>query len=154
MTGEQVDDLLTWHTLAALDQLCGSHQDARGAESALQGVVLAKRRLQGMEVSVRGEPFDRLEGTAVGLHREQQAGADGGAVKPDRAGAAHAVLAADVRPREAESVTDEVREQKAGLHIFAVGAAVDGQLDGDHAAARSHARVTARKTSVATRLRR
>jgi hypothetical protein len=117
-------------------------------------VVLAKGGLQGMELPVRRKPFDGLDGVAVRLHGQQQAGAHRGAVEPDGAGAADAVLAADVCPREAEGVAEEVREKEPRLYLFAVDAAVDGELDADHTAARSHARATARATNVATRLRR
>ena len=45
---------------------------------------------------------------AVGLHRERQAGARGDAVDAHRAGAADAVLAADVGAGRAELVAQEV----------------------------------------------
>jgi hypothetical protein len=87
-----------------------------------------------MELSVRGEPFDGLRGATIGLHRQQQAGSNRGSVEPDGAGAANAVLAADVCPGEPERVPKEVREQEPWLDLLTVGPAVDGELDGDHAA--------------------
>src|SRR5439155_20891649 len=98
-------------------------------------------------------PFDGLDLRAGHLNGQQQAGADGDAAEPDRAGAADAVLAADVRAGQPECVPEEVREQQARLHLLAVSAAVDGQLDRDHPV-RSRARLTARSTRTGTRWRR
>jgi hypothetical protein len=56
------------------------------------------------------EALDRRDVGAVGLAGQQQAGADGGPVEPDRAGAAHAVLATDVRAAQPEIVAEEVRQ--------------------------------------------
>ena len=66
---------------------------------------------------------------------------------------ADAVLAADVRPGEAESVPEEVGQEEARLDLLAVAPAVDGDVDGDHAA-RSRARATTRSTRTRTRCRR
>ena len=54
---------------------------------------------------------------SVGLHREHQAGAHRLAVEEDRAGAADAVLAADVRAGQAELVAQEVAQQQARLDL-------------------------------------
>ena len=56
----------------------------------------------GVSVAVAREPLDRDDLGAVDLHREEEARAHGDAVEPHRARAADAVLAADVRPGEAE----------------------------------------------------
>ena len=48
----------------------------------------------------------------VGLRREHQAGAHRGAVEDHRAGAAHAVLAADVSAREQQVVAQEIAQQQ------------------------------------------
>ena len=62
-----------------------------------------------------------------------EARADRDAVEADGAGAADAVLAADVRAGQPERVTQEVGEQQPRLDELAVAAAVDGDLDVDHA---------------------
>ena len=49
------------------------------------------------------------------LHREHQAGARAAAVDQHRAGAAHAVLAAEMRAGEAELVAQEIGERQPGL---------------------------------------
>ena len=48
---------------------------------------------------------------AVGLRREHQAGAHGSAVEDDRAGAADAVLAADMGAGEQQIVAQEIAQQ-------------------------------------------
>jgi hypothetical protein len=50
---------------------------------------------------------------AVGLHRQHQAGARRAAVEQDGAGAADAVLAAEMRAGEAEFIADEIGERDA-----------------------------------------
>ena len=93
----------------------------------------------------------------VCLDGEQQARASRGAVEDHRAGAADAVLAADVRPGKAESVADEIREEEARLDDLAVAAAVDRKLDRDHALTPSvafrQAPISARSTTSAVRCR-
>ena len=73
------------------------HQDAGGAEAALQRVMAPERLLQHRQAARRRrEAFDGADVRAVRLHRERQAGARRHAVDLDRAGAADAVLAADM----------------------------------------------------------
>ncbi len=68
-----------------------------------------------VERSPSGEPmpFDRRDLGAVGLHREHEARAHGGAVDQHRARAAHAVLAAEVRAGEVALLAEEVGERHA-----------------------------------------
>ena len=83
-------------------------QDARRAEAALQRVMTAERLLQ----RPPRQALDRAHVAAVGLHGEHQARAHGDAVELDGARAADAVLAADVRARQAELVSQEVAQQR------------------------------------------
>ena len=69
---------------------------------------------------------------AVGLDGEHDARARRLAVEQNRAGAAHAVLAADVRAGQPEILADEIAEQQARLDLALVASAVDGDAD-DHA---------------------
>ena len=85
--------------------------------------------------------------------REEQARAHRHAVQLHRACAAHTMLAADMRPGEAEAVPEEVGEKEARVHLLAVAAAVHRDVDGDHAAC-SLARATTRSTRTRTRWRR
>ena len=105
-------------------------QEAGRAEAALQPVALEERLLHRAERAVRlGEPLDGGDLASVGRDREHQAGAHRPAVDQHRAGAAHAVLAADVGAGEAEVVAQRVGEQPPGRHAHRVRGAVDGQHD-------------------------
>ena len=104
-------------------------------------------RAEGLVQRAPLQPLDGTDLRAVDLHREHQARADGDAVEVYRAGAAHAVLAADVRTRQPERVPQEVGEEQARLHLFLVPPAVDCDLD--HAT-----RSTTLSTRTRTRLRR
>ena len=77
---------------------------------------LAKRGLQRRQLAVAGEALDGLELGSVDLDGEEQARADRDAVEAHGAGAADAVLAPDVRARQAERVPEEVGEQQPRLH--------------------------------------
>src|SRR3954468_6032169 len=116
-------DLLSDRVLveAAAEQRLDRHQDPRRAEATLERVLGMERVLQRPPL----EPLDGADGAAVDLHREQQARADGDAVELHRAGAADAVLAADVRAGEPAVVADEVREERPRLDLPLVRRAVD-----------------------------
>ncbi len=98
-----------------LQRVRRQHQEARRAEAALQAVVVDEGLLQRMQLLAVGEPFDGADLPAVGLDREHQAGADRLAVEDDRAGAADAVLAADMRAGLAAVVADRVDQRLARL---------------------------------------
>ena len=68
---------------------------------------------------------------AVGLHREPRARFDRDAVDEHRAGAALAGVAADLGAGEAERLAQEVHEQQPRLDVALIGAAVDGDPDGE-----------------------
>src|SRR5207247_1340742 len=95
----------------------------------------------------------RVDRCAVGVHGEEKAGPDRCRLESNCAGAAHAVLAADVRSGQSQSVTEEVRQQQPWLDELAVAPTVDGHGDRVHVAA-AHARATARSTRTSTRRRR
>jgi len=65
----------------------------------------------------------------VGLHGEHQAGANRLAIEQDRAGAADAVLAADMRAGQSEIVAKKIAEQQARFDVPRVTDAVDRQRD-------------------------
>ena len=122
------------------------HQDARRAEAALERVVALERLLQRRQHASAGERLDGLHRRAVDLDREQAAAAHRDAVEAHRAGAADAVLAADVGAGEPEAVPEEVGQEQPRLDVLADDLAVDGQRDLGHAA-RSQA-AQRRSTSV------
>ena len=73
-------------------------------------------------------PFDGQDLVAVRLHGEHQARARRAAIEQDRAGAADAVLAAEMRAGEAELMAQEIGERHAHLDLLSlVALAVDGQ---------------------------
>ena len=96
--------------------------------------------LQRGQRTAAGERLDRVDAAPVRLHGEEAAAAHGDPVQEDRARAADAVLAADVRPGEPQTVAEEVGQQEPRLDGLAHRAAVHGELDLDHDA-RSIARV-------------
>src|SRR5947208_1492616 len=104
------------------------HEDARGAEAALQPVSLAERGLKRMQRVARAvsKALHGLDLVAVRLDGEHEAGAHRLAVQQDGAGAAHPVLTSDVRPGEAQLVAQEVGEEQPRLHRALVAHAIDG----------------------------
>src|SRR5438445_177032 len=104
------------------------HEDARRAEAALQPVSLAERGLKRMQRVARAvsEALHGLDLVAVRLDGEHEAGADRLAVQQHGAGAAHPVLASNVRSGEAQLVAQEVGEEQPRLHRALVAHAIDG----------------------------
>ena len=152
-------DLVVGRERIFLDQIGRGHQHARRAEAALQGVMLVERLLQRVQLPMRAEALDRLDAAAVGLHREHQAGAHAVAVDQHRAGAAHAVLAADMGAGQPERVAQEIGEQQARLDRASAGGAVHGDCDVARRScgapcARRQAASSARPVSTPTRWRR
>ena len=83
-----------------------------------------------MQRVVLGEAFDRADLSAVRLHGEHQARAHRLAVDDHRAGAADAVLAADMGAGLPAILADGVGQRTPRLDGDGVRAAVDGQGDG------------------------
>ena len=102
----------------ALEQRVAGEDHARGAVAALHAVGFAERILQDAELAGAGvEAFDGSNLDAVGLHREHQAGSRWLAVDQDGAGAAHPVLAAGVRAREADLLAQAVQQRAPRLDV-------------------------------------
>ena len=110
----------------------GEHEEARGAEAALQRVVIAEGLLQIRQLLAVGEPFHGAYLGAVGLNAEDQAGAHRSVVQDHRAGAADAVLAAQVGAGVAQVVAEHIGQGPAGLDDQVVIAAVNPQRDRVH----------------------
>src|SRR5919206_3442860 len=124
IAGQPLADLLVGGERIFPQQIDTGHQHAGRAEAALQGMELAERLLERRQLLARAQALDGLDGGAVRLHREGQTGAGAVAVDQDRAGATDAVLAARMRPGEAEFLAQEVVQQETGLDSAAVGPAV------------------------------
>ena len=101
----------------ALQHADRQHQEARRAEAALQRVMVDECLLHRVQlVRPCASPSTVRMCAALGLHGEHQAGAHRLAVDQHRAGAAHAVLAADMRAGEAAIVADGVGQRAPRLH--------------------------------------
>src|SRR6185312_1259068 len=154
MGGEDAPDLL-FARLFMVVQKGGQRDDKAGrAKPALQGVTFLEGLLEGAQPPVRGQAFDRRDLTAVELRRQEQARANRRVVEQDRAGAADAVLATDVRAVQTEVVPEKVRGERSGLDVPLVGPAVDFDTDALHGFTREAAESSARFVISATSARR
>ena len=68
-----------------------------------------------MQLITLGEALDSAQLGAAGLHREHEAGTHCFAVHQDRAGAAYAMLAAEMSAGEIQLLSDEIRPTSAVL---------------------------------------
>ena len=130
------------------------HQHAGRAEAALQRVMLAEGGLQRAQRVVVRETLDGDDAAAFGLHRQHQTGADRSPVDNDRARAADAVLAAEMRAGEPQFLPQAIGEMHPRLDIDRHGLAVEPELHPHHALPFPAAARKARSTRVATRPRR
>src|SRR5581483_7093055 len=85
---------------------------ARRAVAALNRVVLDERLLQRMQLSVPREPLDRRDLGVLAGDRENEAAVHPATVEQHGARAALAVIAALLRPREAEVLAQRVEERR------------------------------------------
>src|SRR5262249_39196556 len=93
-----------------------AHDHARRAEAALHAVAFLKCRLHGMQRAVSArETLDREDLRADRLRRENGARLHGFAVQMHRARAALAGITSDVRACEAESVAEEIDEERSRI---------------------------------------
>jgi hypothetical protein len=100
----------------------------RGAEAALEAVMLVERLLQRMQLVCRRR--DALDGenvVTICLHRQQQAGARREPVQKNGAGAANTVLTAEMGAGEPELMAQEVGERQAHLDLLLMMLPVNGQ---------------------------
>ena len=104
-------------------------QHARRAEAALQRVTFVELPAQHLHRRIGAQPFQRLHRAAVAHHRERQAGAGGLAVHHHGAGAAGAVLAAEMRRGQPAAVAQEIGQRLPRLDV--VGDLHAIELDGD-----------------------
>jgi hypothetical protein len=80
-------------------------------------------------VRPRRHPFDRSDFPPIGLDCEQQAGTDRLTVEKNGAGAAHPMLASDMRPGQSKLVAQVIAQEQARLHLAGMAHAVDGDVD-------------------------
>ena len=141
---ERLADLVVVRIWNAAEQVGRRHDEARRAEPALHRAGVRERLLHGMELAVRGEPFDRDDLVAVGLRGEHEARAHELAVEEDGARSALALLARVLRAGKLEPVAERREEALARPDVGLTGLAVDRQLD-------PHARHLSSARPVSTR---
>ena len=144
--------------LAARDELVGGQQHAGRAEAALRGVARDELALQFGKLAAVGHAFDGVDGLAGNLRRQRQAAARRAAVDQHRAGAANAVLAAEMRAGQLQLLPQEIRQMLARLDAPLQRLAVQGRFDLDlfvadqielaHAAALSDKPLRTRRVST------
>ena len=122
---QHVEQIVVADIRLALEHADRQHQEARRAEAALQAVVIHEGLLHRMQFVAVGQTLDGANFLAVGLHREHQAGAHRLAVDDHRAGAANAVLAADMGAGLPAILADGVDQRAPRLDRDGVVAAVD-----------------------------
>src|SRR5262245_53650019 len=144
--GEHVEQVLVADVGLALEHAGRQHQKAGRAEAALQAVIVDEGLLQRMQHVALCQALDGADRPALGLHRKHQTRAHGLAIEQDGAGAADAVLAADVGAGLAAVVADGVDQRAARIDADVMAPAVDGErklaLFGHAAACSSARRVT------------
>ena len=118
VAGERLADLVVARVRRSREEVGGGDDESGGAEAALDRSRFDEGRLDGVEPGAVGEPLDRRHLVTVGLRREDEAGADEGAVEQHRARAALPLLARVLRPRVAELLAQ--REEQR-LPLPAVG---------------------------------
>ena len=107
-------------TSAAAETICPGVQKPHWSASA---------RTNACDERVLAQPLDRRHLAAADRVDERDAREHGHAVELDRAGAAVALVARDLRPRQAEVVAQHVRERAPDRRVDLVGVAVDRQPD-------------------------
>ena len=130
VSGQRVADLGLGGPRVVAERGGERHEDAAGAEAALDTMVPNELGLKRVEVlGVRRQALDRLDASAVRLDGQQQAAADGLAVHQHGAGPADAVLAADVGARQSKRLAEEIDQRGAHLHRRPAGLAVHDERD-------------------------
>ena len=104
MAGQNLADLRLGCIRPIAQQRIERHQDARRAEAALQAVIVAESTpAAATDASGGAQALDGANVRAFDLHCKRNAGAGRRTVDLHGAGAADAVLAADMRTGRAES---------------------------------------------------
>src|SRR5256886_16464475 len=122
-------DLVLGRVRVLRQQVGRGHDEPGRAVAALQAVLVPEGLLDRVQLAIFGHALDRRQALALGLDGEHRAALHRLAVDVDRAGAALAGIAADVRACEPEVVTQVVHEQESRLDLMLVPAAVDSGRD-------------------------
>jgi hypothetical protein len=115
---------------ALAQEMVERHQDAGGAEAALQRVMSPERGLQRAQaVSRRREAFDCADIAAVDLYGKRQASTGQHAIDSDSASPANAVFATDMDARRPDILAKKIRRQQPRLGFPVHGPAVQPEAD-------------------------
>jgi hypothetical protein len=92
-------------------------------------MVFVKGPLQRVEALALGQTLHSHKLSVIRLHRQQQAGAHGFAVKENGTGTADAMFATQVRACEMKLLAQEIGQSLACFHHSFVSLPIDPQLD-------------------------
>ena len=97
----------------------GGDQHAGGAEAALEGAARGERALQRLHARRLEHAFEGAHRPVDAAVRQRQAGAHRHAVDLDRAGAAHALVAAALGGGQVQLVAQDGQQgrRQAGAHV-------------------------------------
>src|SRR5579859_1818490 len=126
---EALADLVFGRIGVLLEKVGRGHDEAGRAVAALQAVLVPESLLDGVQLIAVGHALDGREVAAVGLDGEHRAALDRLAVHVDRARAALAGVAADVRSGQAYDIPEVVHEQQSRFDLVLVLTPVDGDSD-------------------------
>src|SRR5207245_2580707 len=120
------------HTRVLPDEAVRSEDHPGRAVAALQSVLFVEGPLEWMKLPVRGQALDRGDLPPVGLNGEHGAGLDRLPVHQDGARPTRGCVAPDVRPGEAQGLSNEVYEELSRLDGGLPAVTVDGDGDLSH----------------------
>ena len=132
VAGDALPDLLLGRLRRVVQEVDRRHDHARGAEAALEAVLFPEAFLQGVQLAVLGQAFNRRDLRAIGLDGEDGARLGAAAVDEHRAGTALAGVAADVGAGQEQLLAEEVDEEQPGFHVRFSYLAIDGHRDVSH----------------------
>src|SRR5215472_2255547 len=112
-----------------VEQRLGGHHHARGAEPALQAVLLLEALLQWVQLAGGGQALDGADLVPVGLDGQHGARLHRAPVDQHGARAAVGGVASHVGAGQAEPAADQVGQQQPRLHLGDLLLAVDRELD-------------------------
>ncbi len=126
---DRVADLVVGRIGVVGQQVGGRHDHARGAEAALEAVLLPEGGLERMQVVTGRHPFDRPDLASVRLDGQHRARLDGHAVHVDGAGTALAGVAADVGAGQVEVFAEGLDQETSRLHVQLPACPIDDERD-------------------------
>jgi hypothetical protein len=112
------------------EQFQRAHDHSRGAETALQGVMLAECGLQRMlGITWIAQALDRIDRCSIRLNGQDRARLHGAAVEVHSARAALSRVATHMRTCDAEVVTQKMHKQLPGIDLSLPPLPVDSHGD-------------------------